>query len=541
MLPAALALAVWLPAVVGFGSFWRVDGGPLRRAGIAGVSGLAVLATFAVALHLVAPLSPPVAIVALVAGWILFIRARQKVLAGVRAHEAVFAASLIVVLAALTQLPARHYDSGLYFLQSVLWAQEHAQVPGLASLHPRLGYNSSWFALAAIVEIPGLVGRSSFFLNSLPVILASLVAADAVGRLRVGDRRASTFYFALAPFAAIYGAETLGSLCPDQPAAILTVLSLGFLVHALEDPEGFSDAAFIGALLAGFALTVKVSAIVLAGAWAAFLVVRRRSLDGRVRVLVIAAAAALFLPWLARGLVTSGCVLFPAAWSCFPSLSWSTPPAIVTQIDVYIRAWARWPGVPAHQALRDWAWFPGWLRSALGLPHVSVPVVGAVFGVLAMRARLLRPSAVRLPLLVVAAGLAFWFFTAPSPRFGIAYLLSAAMLVLSAWAAEDAPGLRPSARRLTVLIVAVAALMYLHWSVRPLRKLRADTFALARWPEFPTVGVDRRVTSPGTEVKIPITTDQCWATAPPCTPWYAPGLVWTGRAFQIGGAERLAR
>ncbi len=538
MLPACLALCFWVPALLGFGSFARVEGGPIRRAGIAGVAGLAALATLAVVLNLFVPLSSTVAAAAGGVGWILFIRARRMFLSNVRPRHAVFAAGLLLTLAALTQLPARHYDAGLYFLQTVRWAQEHAQVAGLASLHPRLGYNSSWFVLAAIMEAPGLVGRSSFFLNAFPTLFAAFIAADAIGRLRSGERTTSTYYFALATFAAAYGVDTLASLYPDEPVAILTFLSLGLWVRALEEPREFGSSALLGALLAAFAFTVKVSCVVLLVAWAAFLLARRRSFDRRLRLAAFAGAAAILVPWTVRGLLTSGCVLFPAVWSCVPTLPWSTPAAMVTRENAMIRGWARWPGLRVEDIPPGWGWLGPWAQAAFKLRHVSIPTIGAVLGIIFGRGRLLRQAAIREPLIVVLAGLAFWFFTAPSPRFGLAYLLPGAMLPLSVWAADDGPTLRPWIRQAALAATIAAAVMFLQWSLRPLLKLRTDTVALARWPEFPTPVVSRRVTWPGTEVNVPVGGDQCWAAELPCTPWCARGLEWTGAAFIVDPTTR---
>src|SRR6266568_4224471 len=540
MLLASLALCIWLPALVGFGSLARVEGGPLRRAGIAGFVGLAMLAALAVALNLVLPLSPLLSATAVLGGWVLFLRARRMLLLDVRPRHFAFGVGLLVTLAALTQLPARHYDSGLYFLQSVRWAQEHAQPAGLASLHQRLGYNSSWFALAAMVEAPGLVGKSSFFLNGLPVLFAAFLAADAIGRLRAGERTASTYYFVLATFAAAYGAATLGSVYPDQPVAVLTVLSLGFWVRALEEPRELGSSVIVGALLAVFAFTAKVSSLPLLGGWGLFVALRWRALDPRLRKAAVAGIAVTLLPWAARGVICSGCVLFPATWSCLPWLSWATPKAMVAESALVIRAWARWPDVPSEQAMRGWTWFPGWLRQTLHNPHVAIPVAGAMVGTAAMRTRLLRPSPIRAPLLVTLAAVVFWFLTAPSPRFGVAYLLPAAMLPISAWAAERAPALPSWARRAALIVAIAAAAAYLQWSVRPLRKLRPDTVALASWPQFPKPDLTRRVTSRGTEIRVPVGTDQCWDSEPPCSPGYASDLRWDGTGFEArsGPMER---
>ena len=46
-----------------------------------------------------------------------------------------------------------HYDTGLYHAQSIRWIEEYGVVKGLGNLHCRLAYNSSSFALSALLKI----------------------------------------------------------------------------------------------------------------------------------------------------------------------------------------------------------------------------------------------------------------------------------------------------------------------------------------------------------------------------------------------------
>jgi hypothetical protein len=53
-----------------------------------------------------------------------------------------------------------HFDTGLYYLTTIRWAQDYPVVPGLANLHTRLGFNQSLFLfvrttiLAVVLFIP---------------------------------------------------------------------------------------------------------------------------------------------------------------------------------------------------------------------------------------------------------------------------------------------------------------------------------------------------------------------------------------------------
>jgi hypothetical protein len=51
--------------------------------------------------------------------------------------------------------PTMMDDTESYHIQMVKWIEEYGSVPGLANLHLRYGFNSSWFTSIAFFEIPG--------------------------------------------------------------------------------------------------------------------------------------------------------------------------------------------------------------------------------------------------------------------------------------------------------------------------------------------------------------------------------------------------
>jgi hypothetical protein len=53
--------------------------------------------------------------------------------------------ALVAIVSSLALTHATAQDAGLYFVQSTLWVQRFRVVPGLADLHPCLGYNQTYF------------------------------------------------------------------------------------------------------------------------------------------------------------------------------------------------------------------------------------------------------------------------------------------------------------------------------------------------------------------------------------------------------------
>src|ERR1700730_2743866 len=77
----------------------------------------------------------------------------KKVLTGTRLPAfflPCFALFLLMILT-LNAGPTIMDDSDSYHIQMVKWAQEYGTVPGIANLHIRFGYNSSWFLSIALL------------------------------------------------------------------------------------------------------------------------------------------------------------------------------------------------------------------------------------------------------------------------------------------------------------------------------------------------------------------------------------------------------
>ena len=68
--------------------------------------------------------------------------------------------------------PSFNPATGLYYLQTVKWISERPLHAGLVNLDPRLGFNSIWFVVSALLQHP-LVRESSTFANLLPMTFAA--------------------------------------------------------------------------------------------------------------------------------------------------------------------------------------------------------------------------------------------------------------------------------------------------------------------------------------------------------------------------------
>lgn len=247
------------------------------------------------------------------------------------------AASFAIALgvSAFTTLDIFHFDTALYLLQQSVWLQEYGLVPGTGLLHHRLGYHSIWTALFAPLSDLSHAGRLHVIGGTFGATFIFLHAAHSISRIIIGKGRAADWFL---PFAILPGLYSLWlrlamvSSSPDLPAWILTIM---FAWVLLIDRRRVLAAP--AAMIACGAFAIKFStAPLLVGALAYWLWCRDRQWQ---KLAVVAALGILTVgSVLAANFVSSGCILFPAAFGCLP-VDWGVPAGTAATISRYISQW----------------------------------------------------------------------------------------------------------------------------------------------------------------------------------------------------------
>ena len=108
--------------------------------------------TLALPIHLSAPLMLlALGLVGLVANWPHLVHQLSNELTKSKIRNFIYVA-IVFILATRSTGPCDYYDTGLYGLPAVRWAQTYPVVPGLVNLHGRLGFNSSAFLFVAALS-----------------------------------------------------------------------------------------------------------------------------------------------------------------------------------------------------------------------------------------------------------------------------------------------------------------------------------------------------------------------------------------------------
>lgn len=478
-----LAWLVWGPALLGVGLLLRRLWGQrgLRPAGLlvtfwTGLCGTVLLLQV---WHLVWPVDRAAAVGLLVLGGLGLVAGRRELFMMLGDEVLRRPVVLVAALAVGAWLANRGlganccYDSGVYHIQYVQWAQAHPIVPGLGNLHCRLGHSNAILLVAAAMDHFPAPGRASHFMYPLLVGSLWMALIGAAGRLvrrgRAGDT--SAVFYLLFPFVLLEWTlrpSFFSSFHTDLAGMLLLLVGTNYLLQFLRTLHESSPAqvradlvtlaVFAGAMIA-IKISMGVAAValgatgVVAAWWALGDPAGRAALGGpagrpvrsllATTVWMILAGAAFVGPYAVRNAVQTGYPLYPSGAFAL-DVDWKMPDA---RRDWQYRQIANWsraevqgavlPSVPEN-------WFPGWLERFLARKLLLVlPLVltaGAIVLTLAAGRRGEAPPPRRAWLVPVplAASLVLWFIMAPDPRYnGMALLWALAAATVSLAAARS--------------------------------------------------------------------------------------------------------
>lgn len=510
-----VALAVWLillAAAAGYGRLFvpRYPEGQSAQFEFTTIyAGLLIVSAILLAAALLVNLTPLVGLLAALPGMILYWRNSDRS----KWHRYDFAIlALIALFVSMREID--FYDTALYHQQAVKWLAEHGLVRGVALLHFRLGFVSSWFALAAPLNHgitegrAGIIGGVPFALtvhSGFHILRSALYRPSAVSSLRLTS---AILVLMLAAVAVVWHVDT--SLSPDMIVWLLPLV----VVIVLEDPSG-TEADRIGraTVISALACLVKLPAAP-ALAYCFLLLGARffRTPEDRRKLAAFGALAfGAVVLLIAASLITSGCPLFPSPFGC-TSFAWSVGAEGAHSVQVEIQQFAR-------------ASYHG-----LIIPITTAAAIASILLGLAIHTRYLRHV-----LGISWTGIAFVSVVA-APRYGLGYfLLPIAALVAVGIDRGVASATRRVPRwRLLACIVATAAFIVgVIASPAPTRTWSIDSIVYPRRLASAIgdpIHILNRVIDVHRALAIheekfgeltlwaPASSDQCWDAPLPCTP-----------------------
>lgn len=427
------------------------------------------------------------------------------------------------------------FDAGLYYFQSIRWLNEHAIVPGLGNLHGRLAFNQSYFLFPAVLNASPWFGKGYHLANGFLVVVLAIQLLHRL--LSPGSLRVRLFSaFMLVVVLKQAQRESLSSPMPDVAIFILGVLLMLWFVEFLESARASANWTAL-ALIAVLGITFKLSFLGFGFATAALAFVMIKTAS-QPNLLLRSATVGLLIGgvWVARGVITSGYPIYPST-AAGMAIDWKIPEPKVAAMRKSISQWARSPGPKG--AGQEPHWFKPWLARTLKNSQVNRPLtLFALAGLALISWRGKSPKLPRelwAPLLPPLVWLAFWFLTAPDPRFA-----RAALWLLAGWAVVLLVTRVATARqwnevRVLQIFMAVALLLVLPGTIRKAAFVR-DLRGFGHLPQTPLRDYH---TASGLKVYVPVGDNRAWNAPLPSTP--LPDITLELRASTLAGGFRSKR
>ena len=217
-----------------------------------------------------------------------------------------------------------NYDTGLYHLQLIEWLEHAPKVFGLVNFHYRFGVNSIWFLGVSMFDFIRDTHACIFLLNTslFTIILSALIQPLLSGAARESLPRIGDLYAVIVAAVLLVNATTImfnqlfAGPENDLPDALLLVYAVWAFLRIFE-ADGDKEAWLLQLLVAAaLAVMVKIAAapILLLLPVAGYAVIagdrrRGKGLAGNPVLLCLLVVGA---AWAATGIISSGCIAFPA-------------------------------------------------------------------------------------------------------------------------------------------------------------------------------------------------------------------------------------
>lgn len=220
-------------------------------------------------------------------------------------------------------------DTYLYHFNMVAWNRNYPVVPGLANLHDRLGFNSSFLLVAGFVERFLKQGYSTFILNGY-LTISLLIYYFFIAIKKTEGRFVRSFATLMLPFiiSMLFYNET-SSLSTDLPVGIFSLI---FTMSLIQKRQSYLYMITLALLLP----TLKLSGIIAPLFIFTLLFIKRIKVKTIISKSIV--GLIIFLGFIGRNIILSGYPLYPLVIFGL-NIKWKVPMdrvnALISVINAY--------------------------------------------------------------------------------------------------------------------------------------------------------------------------------------------------------------
>lgn len=369
------------------------------------------------------------------------IKSRMSQLKQIHFTEAIALALFSVLILIYNAGPTNMDDTESYHIQMIKWINEYGTVPGIAVLHERFGFNSSWFiAIAQFIPTGGGVKTYSVLNGSLSLLLGYYLIIEFKRSLSQKNTNFALSLLAILGLCLLSWPILRGNAANSNYDLITAVLVFILLIESIKNKDDVKGSLSLEWILwPVFLFTVRIINYpflilsVIMFIW----MLRMGKLKSVLPTVLICVFAV--IPFLARNVFVSGYAFYPLLSIDLFHVDWKPDPAIVQErIDFtkyFNRVNVMYMDIEATKKLGFPEWFYKWFYYLFRYdkPWVILGLLG-ILQTLFLFKRILKRLGKETVIISIVLFLQVisWLIISPDPRFIYGTLIGGSFLFIYA-------------------------------------------------------------------------------------------------------------
>ena len=355
---------------------------------------------------------------------------------------------ILFFLCFITYLHGDNVDSPMYHLQIIKWINIEKTIFGSSNLEIRYGVNSSWFNLLSLFKLEYKNYSNLYFLNYLPftILIYEIFSKKNINLsfsyLYLFTFICFLFFFSfLHPFRNGVILNHLHNTEVDTVGMVFFALTMYFFLKYFEKKK--INYFYLVLLSSIICATIKLSYIgCLLFPIFLFLSFKKEIINYLFKVKLLFSILLLFFSWITKGIISSGCLIFPVSKTCF-DFSWSPGIAGIEEYSNIVKSFAR--DTPLRlkyydfdHTINSYNWVYPWIKeyylinalliiaTSILLISISLIIINIIF--FRFKIKMFNKKVYIYSILILLVNLFIWF-QAPEIRFGWATIISLPCIV----------------------------------------------------------------------------------------------------------------
>ena len=332
-------------------------------------------------------------------------------------------------------------DSPMYHLQIIKWLSFHKISFGLSNLEIRLGFNSTWHSLIALLDLSIYKFSTKYYISAL--ILSSLIYETI--RYKTKLNYSDIFLYLTVSFLILFSLlhpygngvilNHLGNPERDIVGMLFFFLIIFFFLKVMENPENNKN--YINLLIISIFLCIT-SRLMMSPMIILLVIVLLKNKSFRIINFTTIFLFITSILWILRSFFLSGCLFFPFYQTCFKT-SWATN---AKEVQFFVEEAMRISRtLPTRNGVNDlnfslnsYDWIPQWindyfLSAALLQISATILIISIFFFLIvsffnkykSKSINKITDFSVLVPLVII---IFLWFISAPEIRYAPGPLIS---------------------------------------------------------------------------------------------------------------------